>query len=74
MRKDARIAYKADSHRLKHKQEQNNNVAESRRDKNTRSRVEKKTDSQFSQKTHIEINHRLNQLFYAEQKHHFIYQ
>jgi hypothetical protein len=32
MRNDARVAHEADSHRLKYEQEQDNNVAEFRRD------------------------------------------
>ncbi len=65
MRNDARAAHEADSHRLKHEQEQDDSVVESRRDRDIRSRVKKKTDSQSSQKTHIEMNHRLNQLLYV---------
>ncbi len=74
MRNDARVVHEADSHRLKHEQEQDDKTAESRRDRSIRSRVEKKIDSQFLQKTHIEMNHHLNQLFHAEQKHHLIHQ
>ncbi len=73
MRNDTQVVHKADSHRLKHEQKQDDNVVEFRRDRRIRSRVEKKIDSQISQKTHIEINHHLNYLFYAEQKHHFIH-
>ncbi len=45
MRNDAEAFYEADSYRLKHEQEQNDNVVEFRCSKNLRSRVTKKTDS-----------------------------
>ncbi len=66
MQNDIEISHEANSHCLKHEQEQNDNVVEFERDRRIRSRVTRKTDSQFSQKTHIEMNHRMNQLFHAK--------
>jgi hypothetical protein len=66
MRNDVETSHEANSHRLKHEQESNDNVIEFERDKRIRSRVTRKTDSQFSQKMHIKMNHRMNQLFHAE--------
>ncbi len=66
MRNDVEASHETDSHRLKHEQEQNDNTVEFERDKRIRSRVTRKTNSQFTQKTHIKMNHCMNQLFHAE--------
>ncbi len=73
MRNDVWTFHEADSHRLKHEQEQNDNVIEFWRDKYIRSCVARNIDLQFSQKTHIEMNYRINQLFHARQILHINY-